>query len=99
MKPLQLTPEARDDIVAAARWYEDREPGLGVQFVTAVDTALARVEAGQMKYPIAHGAMRRALTRRFPYAIYFLVEPDSIVVLALLHQRRDRSVLDERGGS
>jgi plasmid stabilization system protein ParE len=32
--------------------------------------------------------MRRALVRRFPYAIYFRAAPDEIVVLAVIHGRR-----------
>jgi plasmid stabilization system protein ParE len=33
--------------------------------------------------------IRRALLRRFPYAVYFAVERDVVVILAVLHVSRD----------
>jgi toxin ParE1/3/4 len=33
--------------------------------------------------------VRRALARRFPYAVFYLVERDRVVVLAVLHQAVD----------
>jgi len=38
---LRLRPEARDDLYAAARWYEAQEIGLGRQFLTDVLSASA----------------------------------------------------------
>lgn len=40
-------------------------------------------------YQDLRSGVRRALTRRFPYSIYFSVEADVIVVLAVLHSARD----------
>jgi plasmid stabilization system protein ParE len=45
-----------------------------------------------VEYPLAHprvhGEARRALVRRFPYAIYFRAMSDEVVVLAVMHGRR-----------
>jgi len=38
---LRLRPEARDDLYAAARWYEAQEIGLGRQFLTDVRLVLS----------------------------------------------------------
>jgi toxin ParE1/3/4 len=40
-------------------------------------------------YPAVHGDVRRALLRRFPYSVFFLVEDDLAIVLAVHHRRRD----------
>jgi toxin ParE1/3/4 len=36
--------------------------------------------------------VRRVLTRRFPYRVFFIVRPDAIVIFAVLHAaRHDRA--------
>ena len=49
-----------------------------------------------MRYPTVFGAIRRTVTRRFPFAIYFRIRGDAVVVLAVFHGRRDPSVWQRR---
>jgi len=53
---------------------------------------LAAIEREPRLYPLVRGDVRRAVIRRFPYAVYFLLEPDAIVAVACLHHRRDPAV-------
>ena len=41
-------------------------------------------------FPVTYGAARRALLRRFPYAVYFLATDKATVVIAFLHGHQDR---------
>ncbi|MEQ1696276.1 MAG: type II toxin-antitoxin system RelE/ParE family toxin [Hyphomicrobiaceae bacterium] len=93
---LRVRPEAQADILEAARWYEDREPGVGVALVSEAEAIFRRIERGPRSFRIAYRGLRIALGHRFPYAAYFLSEGDDVIVFAVLHQRRDRKVLDER---
>lgn len=93
---LRVGPEARLEILETARWYEEREAGLGTKFIAELDKALKRLELGPERYQVLYREMRRALMRRFPYAIYFEPEGADIVVFAVLHQRQDRKILDDR---
>jgi plasmid stabilization system protein ParE len=68
-------------------WYEAEEPGLGIEFLDELRAAYDRIAEGPFKYQELRSGVRRALTRRFPYSIYFSVEGDVIVVLAVLHVR------------
>jgi plasmid stabilization system protein ParE len=43
----------------------------------------------RLQFPEISAAVRRALLHRFPYAIYFRVTEESVVILAVLHLRRD----------
>jgi plasmid stabilization system protein ParE len=79
---------AETDIAEAARWYELRSSGLGSEFLRAVDVALAEIIRMPERYPVVRGTARRALLRRFPYAIYFVATPDLVSVFACLHARR-----------
>jgi plasmid stabilization system protein ParE len=88
---------AEEDIAEAARWYEQRSPGLGSEFLRAVDVALAESVRMPERYPVVRGKARRALLRRFPFAISFVATPDLVSVIACLHARRDPRVWRERG--
>ena len=87
---------AEADIVEAARWYEQRSPGLGSEFLRAIDVALAEIARMPERYPVIRGKARRALLRRFPYAVYFIATPELISVFACLHARPDPGHLRER---
>jgi len=77
------------DIEAAFEWYESEQLGLGLEFLEEVRAAYERILDGPFKYQELRSGVRRALTRRFPYGIYFSVEDDLIVVIAVLDTARD----------
>lgn len=58
---------AEADIADAALWYEQRAPGLGAEFLRAVDVTLAEVARMPERFPVVYRESRRALLRRFPY--------------------------------
>jgi hypothetical protein len=70
-RPVVFRPQAERELLDAERWYEDRKPGLGIEFRAALDEVLARVRALPLNFPKAHGDKRRALVPRFPYGLYF----------------------------
>jgi plasmid stabilization system protein ParE len=81
--------EARDELLEAWDWYEQRAAGLGAEFVRAVEAAVDALQQAPDRYPRVHGEIRRVLLRRFPYAIFYRASPDEIVVLAVFHLARD----------
>jgi len=95
---LRVHPEAEGDILSAAGWYEERGPGLGAEFIAEIDAVLGRIAQGPHRFRGWQGNVRVALCHRFPYAIYIVSEGDDLVVLAVLHQRRDRTIVEGRLG-
>jgi plasmid stabilization system protein ParE len=86
---LILTEKAQEDLNDAYQWYEAQEPGLGKEFIRCIDAKIAEIK----RYPLHHQVVqnnhvRRALTNRFPFSIYFVDEEEIIVIFAILHQRR-----------
>lgn len=96
MPALSLRDEAEDDLRDAAQWYEGERIGLGREFTQAARALLATVAREPERYPLVRAEVRRALMRRFPYAVYFIVEPESVIVLACVHVRRDPQVWQSR---
>ena len=86
---LAFRPDAELDLVDAYRWYEERAPGVGDHLLEALDATLALLAETPLAFPIVHRSTRRALLRRFPYAVYFLVDASVVSVIAVFHVRRD----------
>jgi plasmid stabilization system protein ParE len=87
---LIVRPEAEADITEAALWYEERAVGLGLELTLEVGAAIRRaVEDPLLHLRLRHGMeVRRVLTRRFPYRVFFVVRDDAIVVFAVIHAAR-----------
>jgi len=92
-----VRPAAAADIDEAALWYESKRPGLGDEFLVAVQSAIDRIVAKPALYPIIHRNTRRALIRRFPYAIFYRVHEGTVIVTACMHGRRNPSRWQSRG--
>ena len=82
-------PEAELDLAEAYEWYEERDKGLGSEFIRAVGTCVHQIERYPEMYPVVYRNVRQAVTRRFPYSILYLVEVDSVVVISVFHASRD----------
>jgi len=87
---------AKREFDDAISWYEDRREGLGRDFSVAVEQLLGRIALSPNQFARVRGNVRRAVLRRFPYSIYFVVEDDRLLVLAIFHARRASKQLEER---
>ncbi len=93
---LIIRPEAEQDMLGAFSWYEDRASGLGKEFIRCVDKALIQINRSPKTCPALYQGIRRILTRRFPFGIFYIVVGPKIIVLAILHARRDPSMWQKR---
>lgn len=91
-----VRPEAEREIQEAFDWYEERSEGLGTEFLRAADACLSGVRRNPEAYQVVHDRVRRALLRKFPYALFYLVHEDTIVVLACFHIRRSAAEWQRR---
>lgn len=82
-------PRAALDVEAAFAWYENERPGLGLEFLGELRAAYNRIAGGPFGYRDVRSGIRRALLKRFPYAVYFTIDGDVVVVVAVLHVSRD----------
>lgn len=95
---LIVRPEAEADLLQAFRWYEDQRPGLGGEFMEEVSRCLHAVEQRPLSFALVDELARRATTRRFPYAIFFVVGPEEVSVVAAFHMARHPDALSTRLG-
>ena len=64
-----FTQAARAELIEAQDWYEGEASGLGRRFREAIDVLAERMSANPRQFPIVMKNVRRALFRRFPYAL------------------------------
>ena len=84
-----VRPAAEADIAEAALWYESRSIGLGADFLRAVEVCLSEIQRSPERYPQVYRHARKALLRRFPYAVFFVSTPRRLRVVACIHVKRD----------
>ena len=78
----------------AARWHEQHRAGLGSEFLSAVDAAVARIEEnpqiGSHSPGVDDEDVRRDFVQRFPYHAVYIEPLDRLQILAVAHDRRHR---------
>jgi hypothetical protein len=89
---------ARSELAEAIDYYESQEPGLGAQFAEEVKRTLERI----LQYPEAWAPLskrtRRCRTNKFPYGVIYQARGDVLLIVALMHLRREPSTWRGRLG-
>ncbi|WP_020472525.1 type II toxin-antitoxin system RelE/ParE family toxin [Zavarzinella formosa] len=88
MNPLRFIVEAREEIDAIYDDYESRSAGLGDRFLDQLTIQANRITHNPHLYGIVRGAVRAAMIPRFPHIIYYRIDTNETIVLAVLHYRQ-----------
>ena len=71
MKPVRFLRPAELGMLDAARYYETQAPGLGIDFLDKIDSAIHDIGTHPERWPIVCSNTRRRLIHRFPYALLY----------------------------
>lgn len=83
-----VRPEAEAEVRQAFNWYQEQSAGLGLEFLRSVEACLSGITRNPFAYTIIKTPnVRRAIIRRFPYALFYLVD-EAIVVIAVFNVKR-----------
>lgn len=89
--------EVEQDIGEAYAWYEKRRPGLGEAFPSCVDACLQNICWSPEIFAKVHDHYRRALVRRFPYAIFYEQSGQTVTTYySIFHTARNPNKWRER---
>jgi len=98
---LRFLPEVEEDVINGYIWYEAKSQGLGEEFLRIFYACAGEIPQKPRLYPKVYSEFRRRLLRRFPYAIYFMIENTQIIVFGLFHCARNpqavNAILQNRG--
>lgn len=82
---LVIAPEALADLDEAYAWYEAQRIGRGEDFLLRVDACIQAI----LRFPEMHAIVsenyRRALVRKFPYAIFYEFADGTVTVYCIFH--------------
>ena len=90
---LRVHESAEQELLEGAEWYEDKQSGLGEQFVDEYQLAILRILAAPMSFARLETTrtrrnIRRCFLKRFPYYVAYEIKGDEMVVLAIAHTKR-----------
>lgn len=92
---IEILDEAENDIVNAMRFYEAQSKNLGTYFL---DSILSDIDSLYL-YAAIHikvNGYHRLLSKRFPFAIYYKLQGDVILIYAVLDCRQNPSNIQKR---
>ncbi|MGH9874842.1 MAG: type II toxin-antitoxin system RelE/ParE family toxin [Pyrinomonadaceae bacterium] len=82
-------PESRLEYLETAIFYERIYPGLGAAFTLEVEGSIQRILDAPERFLVIEQDVRRCLTHSFPYSILYTIEQNSILIVAVMHFRRE----------
>jgi toxin ParE1/3/4 len=90
---LRVLSPALDEIAAAAAWFDSQRRGLGRDFWQAIDATLDRIEKHPLEFSRSEFAtseldLHFAIVSRFNHVVHFLIEPDEVQIVAVVHAAR-----------
>lgn len=88
--------DARDDLIAGHDFYEAQEPGLGSYFLRCLESDVESLGIFAEIHRITCSGYLRALSKRFPFPIYYRIEGSVVLLHAMLDCRRNPSRLRKR---
>jgi toxin ParE1/3/4 len=92
----EFHPEALDEYNQAGCYYAQKEPGLDLRSIVAVERAIETIIEDPLRFRRVDEDVRRCLTRVFPYAILYTVEADFILIDAVAHCSQEPSYRKHR---
>lgn len=84
------------DTARAICWYQAEAPEQVDPFRAVLDERLAGLEENPHLVQAVYRTVRRLLLRPFPYILYYEVREETVLVIAIVHARRDPSVWKSR---
>jgi toxin ParE1/3/4 len=88
MRRVKFLPEAERELLAARDYYEMHSPGLGEQFLAKIEYTIGLIERYPESGGVLHDQVRRMATDKFPFHVVYTLEAETLLIVAIAHQRR-----------
>jgi len=85
---IEFHPDAVNELIAAAQYYEEQQIQLGKRFLDSIDEALSFLKQNPSIWRPDHLGRRKQRVKQFPYLIIYKYEREQIDVLAIAHAKR-----------
>jgi toxin ParE1/3/4 len=98
MKPhrVEFLKSAKLDIQHAYKWYNSQKENLGHEFLSELDDLQIQIKSNPKQFPKIRKVIRKAVLKRFPYSIYFIIQSNIIKIFAVFHNSRNPIIWKQR---
>jgi plasmid stabilization system protein ParE len=86
---INYKPLARAESADAYEWYAQPNIKMGMAFREDVRRTEAFLKTNPTIYAKVEGDMRKAVLKRFPYSLFYIIDDDRVIVLSVSHQNRE----------
>ena len=93
---VRISAAALADLDEGYWFYEKQEAGAGEYFATQLRADIGELKTTGGTHRVVHRGLHRALSRRFPYAVFYKFSGDVVVVVAVLDSRRNPEWIRDR---
>jgi plasmid stabilization system protein ParE len=93
---IKILKSASQDLIDGYRFYEKQSEGLGRYFLDTLYSDIDSLAIHGGIHPIYFSKYKRALSKRFPFAIYYRLENNTVLVYAILDCRRNPAWIRKR---
>ena len=92
---LEILDLAKNDLIEGYHFYQAKEPGLGSYFLDTLYSDIDSLRIFGGIHRKAYKNLHRSLSKRFPFAIYYTVDGETIRVRSVVDCRRNPSWIRE----
>ena len=86
---IRVLSSAKKDLIEGFKFYEKQQEGLGNYFLDSLYSDIESLKIFAGIHSIHFGKYYRLLSKRFPFAVYYRIDDDEIIVYAVLDCRRN----------
>jgi len=86
---VHIAQDALEDLNEGYRFYEVQDAGLGEYFSDSLKSDIEGLKVTGGIHRLAYKDYRRALSRVFPYALYYTIESEAVTIWAVTDCRRN----------
>lgn len=95
-KYILILSNAEQDIDEAYNWYEQRQAGIGDEFMNCLNKCFEAIRLTPNVYAFVYKNYRRALVKRFPYAVLYESIDETVFIYSVFHCSQDIEKLKGR---
>jgi len=88
VKRIRFLSPSEIEMFDAAAYYEARVPKLGTDFISSIELAVSDLSEDPERWAVIGKEIRRCILPRFPYNVLYRIDPDEIIIVAIMHQKR-----------
>lgn len=86
---IKISKSANHDLIDGYDFYEKQSEGLGAYFLDSLFSDIDSLKIYAGIHPVYFDRYHRLLSKRFPFAVYYRIENDTIFIHAVLDCRRN----------